>query len=120
MISLDHQIQAGALPPPDVIKVDAEGAEVQIFKGMEHVIRTHSPVIAFEAVETISNIFGTTRSQLFEYLDSLADYDFYLIRDNPLRDDRIVKIDNIILEPDDQNFLAVPRKEMEIRKRLPL
>ncbi len=120
MISLDHQIQVGALPLPDIVKVDAEGAEFQIFKGMEHLIRTRSPVIAFEANETVSNIFGITRSQLFEYLGSLADYDFYLLGEDPLRDDRIVKIDNVTLGSNDQNFLTVPRKEMEIRKRLPL
>ncbi len=118
MISLDHQIQVGALPPPDVIKVDAEGAEFQIFNGMEHVIRTRSPVIAFEAIETVSNIFGMMRSQLFEYLGSLADYDFYLLGDDPLRNDRIVKIDNVTLRSCGHNFLAVPRKEIEIRDRL--
>lgn len=120
MISLDHQIQIGALPIPDVIKVDAEGAEFQIFKGMEYLIRTHSPIIVFEAIETDLKRFGMTRSQLFEYLSSLGDYEFYRLGQDPLRDDRIVKIDNIILEPNAHDFLAVPRKKMEIKKRLPL
>ncbi len=118
MISLDHQIQVGALPLPDILKVDVEGAEFQIFKGMEHVIRTRSPVIVFEADETILKVFGMTRSQLFEYLGSLGDYEFYRLGTDHLRDDRIVKIDNITLEPDDHDFLAVPRKEIEIRDRL--
>jgi FkbM family methyltransferase len=118
MTSLDHQISLGALPIPDVVKVDVEGAELQVFKGMEHVIAKHSPVIAFEASETISSRFGTTRSLLFEYLSSIADYDFYLLRDDPLRDDKIVRIDNITLESNDQNFLAAPAKDMEMRERL--
>ena len=58
------------------------------------------------------------RSQLFEYLGSLADYDFYLLGDDPLRNDRIVKIDNVTLRSCGHNFLAVPRKEIEIRDRL--
>ena len=119
MISLDHQIQVGALPPPDVIKVDVEGAEFQIFKGMERLIRTHGPVIVFEANEHLCR-FGETPPQLIEYLKSLFEYDFYLLRDDPLRDDRIVKIDNINLEPNGQNFLAVPAKDIEIKRRLSL
>ena len=97
-----------------------EGAELQVFKGMEHAIATRCPVIAFEAAEVMSNRFGTKRSELFDYLSSLADYDFYLLHDNPLRANRIVKIDNVTLGSNGQNFLAVPRKEIEIKKRLPL
>ena len=32
-ISLDHEIDSGALPEPDYIKIDAEGAELRILEG---------------------------------------------------------------------------------------
>lgn len=118
MINIGRQIQVGALPLPDVIKVDVEGAEIQVFKGMEHVIRTRNPVLVFEVIESGSNQFGMTRSQLFEYLGSLGDYEFYRLGADPQGDELIVKIDNVTLGSNDHNFLAVPAKNTEMRNRL--
>lgn len=36
------------LPPPDVMKVDTEGHEEQVFRGGENLIKKHKPLIVFE------------------------------------------------------------------------
>ncbi len=119
MISIDQQIQLGALPPPNVVKVDVEGAEFQVFKGMEHLIRTDGPVIVFEADANLGR-FGKTPSQLLEYLKSLYEYDFYLLHPEPNRRERITRIEDFYNQAVSGNILAVPTEDIEIKRRLPL
>ncbi len=116
MISIDQQIQLGALPSPHVVKIDVEGAEFRVFKGMEHLIRTHSPIIIFEADQNMSR-FGITCSQLLDYLKSLADYNFYFLQPDPARKDRIRRLENLA-DSNGGNFLVAPAKDLEIKKRL--
>ena len=116
MISIDHQIQLGALPPPNVIKIDVEGAEFCVLKGMEYLIRTHTPIIILEADEKM-NSFSTTPTQLTEYLKSLADYDFYLLHPDPTRKKRIRRVESLA-DSDGGNFLVAPTKDLETKNRL--
>jgi FkbM family methyltransferase len=37
--------------PPDIIKIDVEGAEMKVFAGAAGLIRTHRPIILFECFE---------------------------------------------------------------------
>lgn len=52
----DDLLQAGALLPPRLVKIDAEGHEPEILRGMAGTISAHRPVIFFE------NSFPATRS----------------------------------------------------------
>lgn len=46
-VSLDDAVAAGA-PPPDVIKIDVEGAEDDVLRGARHVLAEHRPVVVCE------------------------------------------------------------------------
>ncbi|MGF1582997.1 MAG: FkbM family methyltransferase [Gemmataceae bacterium] len=66
------------LPSLAYIKIDAEGAELQILRGAVESISQHRPVVAFE-FGTISNReFGVGPSDMFQYWESL-DYTVYAI-----------------------------------------
>ena len=39
-----------SLPPPDVIKIDVEGHELEVLKGAEVLLQTHRPVVIFESL----------------------------------------------------------------------
>lgn len=40
---------AGQIPPPDVLKIDVEGAELDVFRGAVQMLKAKRPVILFEA-----------------------------------------------------------------------
>lgn len=57
---------------PDFIKIDAEGYELKILKGGEKTIKTNKPVLVLEVNEYALEQAGTSRKELFEYLDSIG------------------------------------------------
>jgi FkbM family methyltransferase len=52
VIALDDEISAGALPPPDVVKIDVEGAEIAVLEGMARTLAEHRPAIICELHDT--------------------------------------------------------------------
>jgi len=45
---LDSLIERGAIEPPDVVKVDVEGAELLVLKGLSRALRDHRPALFLE------------------------------------------------------------------------
>jgi FkbM family methyltransferase len=52
VIALDEEIAAGALPAPDVVKIDVEGAEIAVLDGMARTLAEHRPAIICELHDT--------------------------------------------------------------------
>lgn len=46
--TLDHLVTDLALPAPDVIKIDVEGAELQVLEGMAKTLAAHAPALLLE------------------------------------------------------------------------
>ena len=46
--ALDDMIRAEGLPQPDLVKIDVEGAEMDVLAGMSATIRDRSPVLLYE------------------------------------------------------------------------
>jgi FkbM family methyltransferase len=44
----DTVVDRFEVPPPDIIKIDVEGFEGEVIRGMERIMRTKRPVIVFE------------------------------------------------------------------------
>ena len=90
MTTLDTMIAHGTLPPPDVIKIDVEGAEWDVFQGARQTLAAHRPPIVFECDVNVQR-FGYTRRQLCDFLRSIGGYRFYLVGVNDLTpaDDRM-------------------------------
>jgi FkbM family methyltransferase len=73
---VDTLVATGRCPPPDIIKIDTEGAELQILDGMRKTLMDYSPTILFEADSNMSR-FGYCVSDLIALISSADDYDFY-------------------------------------------
>jgi len=73
---VDTLVAAGRCPPPDIIKIDTEGAELKILNGMRKTLMEYSPSILFEADENMSR-FGYSASDLITLISSIGNYDFY-------------------------------------------
>ena len=48
LVSVDELLAAGALPPPTLVKIDVEGAELEVVRGMRATLRRHRPVLLCE------------------------------------------------------------------------
>jgi FkbM family methyltransferase len=52
LVAIDDLIAGGGLPPPRVVKIDVEGAEIAVLEGMRATIERHRPVIICELHDT--------------------------------------------------------------------
>ncbi|MBW3653055.1 MAG: FkbM family methyltransferase [Actinobacteria bacterium] len=52
VVAIDELVGAGTIPPPDVLKIDTEGAELQAIAGMRATIERHRPAIVCELHDT--------------------------------------------------------------------
>jgi FkbM family methyltransferase len=77
MVSLDDFLAASGAPPPTLIKVDVEGAELDVFRGAAGLIRAHRPYLVFETFPQHMARFGYGREDLLRYLRSVGGYRFY-------------------------------------------
>lgn len=57
---------------PNVIKIDAEGYEVKILVGGFETIANNKPLLILEVNESALIAHGTSREELFDYLDSIG------------------------------------------------
>ena len=52
VVAIDELVGTGEIPPPDVVKIDTEGAELQAIAGMRTTIERHRPAIVCELHDT--------------------------------------------------------------------
>jgi FkbM family methyltransferase len=51
-VAIDDLVERGELPPPTVVKIDVEGAEIAVLHGMRRTIDDHRPAIICELHDT--------------------------------------------------------------------
>ncbi|MBB3206293.1 FkbM family methyltransferase [Rhodopirellula rubra] len=78
LITIDAMVASGQLPPPDVVKIDVEGGELDVLKGAEQTLQENMPIVIFEANENCER-YGYTRSELIRTLRNAGDYQFFQI-----------------------------------------
>ncbi|MFA5861954.1 MAG: FkbM family methyltransferase [Candidatus Thermoplasmatota archaeon] len=61
------------LPPPDVVKIDVEGAEGPVLRGAQTLLRRHAPILHVELHPGAMEQFGDSEAAIREMLES-ADY----------------------------------------------
>ena len=70
-ISLDQEIDSGALPDPDYIKIDAEGAELKILEGARKMLGRRHPTISLETHQWLPQL-STIREDCKRFLVELG------------------------------------------------
>lgn len=111
VFTLDSLVRGGQIQHPDFIKIDVEGAELEVFRGAAELLRSRPPAIAFEADQNMER-FGYHRADLIGFLSSCAPYRYYYITahgfiatDKP----------DESLDDDHNNILAMPPGRPEPR-----
>lgn len=66
------------LSTPDWVKIDCEGFELNILRGMERVLKDHKPTLFFEANAGALSANGHSTGMILEFLKSIGYSDFSL------------------------------------------
>jgi FkbM family methyltransferase len=72
ILRLDDWVEAGTLPVPHAIKVDVEGAELQVLKGARETLARHFPAVIFEVDGPDGTTVDVQNSSCSEFLRSLG------------------------------------------------
>lgn len=68
-VTLDDLVAAGAMPPPTVVKIDVEGAELAVLEGMRCVIEQHAPAIICELHDTHKEFVAAMREYPYRLIN---------------------------------------------------
>jgi FkbM family methyltransferase len=110
--SIDHLVMTEALPMPDFIKCDAEGAELKIFRGARETLdRIEAPTILFEAGPDTARGFGQKLTDAAEFLSVLprAGYRFFELNEGGA----LTPVRPRDFREQNQNVLAVPAARLD-------
>jgi FkbM family methyltransferase len=54
------------------VKIDVEGAELQVLRGMIHLLKSQKPHVIFESNTAVMPAFGTSAAEIIEFLKTLG------------------------------------------------
>jgi FkbM family methyltransferase len=69
---------------PSVVKVDVEGAELQVFEGAREVLARARPVVVFEHVAAAARLYGSQSSALWDLFAELGYRVFAITGEGPI------------------------------------
>lgn len=105
-ITLDEYLSENEIDKVDLIKVDAEGGEIQIFCGAKMLLRQFRPLVICEVLDKVTRPWGYPARQIVEQLRAYEYGWFDILGDGRLRP-HLPK--NEYAEV--RNFLAVPHEK---------
>lgn len=71
LVSIDDLIAQDKIAPPNFVKVDVEGAELSVLKGMTQTIKTHQPTIIYEVDDGDRAAYERKYQELAAFFESL-------------------------------------------------
>jgi FkbM family methyltransferase len=72
VVSIDDLITQQNLLPPNMIKIDVEGAELNVLQGMTQTIKAYRPVILYEIDDGNRDAFERKQAELQKFIQSLG------------------------------------------------
>lgn len=91
-------------PPPNLIKIDVEGAELLVLRGAAHTIATHHPIIQCEMLRKWSKRFNYHPNDIIDFLSPFG-YQCHSLRDGQLQPFQRMTSDTI-----ERNFFFLPKE----------
>jgi FkbM family methyltransferase len=97
LVSIDDLVEKENLIPPNVVKIDVEGAELDVMEGMSKTISRFQPIVIYEIDDTNWDQFQLKRDAAASFMRS-CNYHVSILEDSYANKTWFV-----------QNFLAVPK-----------
>jgi FkbM family methyltransferase len=72
IVAIDDLIAQNSLLPPNLVKIDVEGAELDVLKGMTKTIKAFRPIILYEIDASNANAFEQKQSILKAFMQELG------------------------------------------------
>ena len=104
-LSLDDYLSSGGIEGVDVIKMDVEGAELEVLQGAKGLLDKQKPIIILEFNDQTLKPFGTSKRELANFLEKKG-YQLYRIGTKPFS--KYNSREDVGLSP--VNVLAAPAK----------
>ena len=70
LVSIDDLIAAEQIEPPNFVKVDVEGAELDVLKGMTQTIKTYQPTVIYEVDDGDRAAYERKYQELADFFES--------------------------------------------------
>jgi FkbM family methyltransferase len=70
VVALDDWVKENPLGPVSVCKIDTEGAELRVLRGMSQLLDRDSPAVVIEIFEECLAEFGASGSEIFSFFNS--------------------------------------------------
>ena len=71
LVSIDDLIASKQIEPPNFVKVDVEGAELDVLKGMIQTIKTYQPTVIYEVDDGDRAAYERKYQELADFFESL-------------------------------------------------
>jgi FkbM family methyltransferase len=68
LVCIDDLIAQKLISPPSLIKIDVEGAELDVLRGMDQTINEHSPVIIYETDDRCEETLRRKNKEIDDFL----------------------------------------------------
>ena len=107
-VSLDDYCRTGSCDRIDFLKIDAEGAELDVISGAAFVLEELRPVILCEVLDWVTEPWGYQAKEIVANLSSY-DYQWFDIDGDGALSEHVIRS----AYPDIRNFLAVPEERVE-------
>jgi FkbM family methyltransferase len=105
MVSLDQFTQIPGVRQPSVIKIDAEGNDLDVLRGARSVLRDAMPVVMVEVNDTLLQASGASRADVEAFLLDVG-YELFRISED---DAALVRVSSLRHEQS-ENFVAIPAR----------
>lgn len=95
---VDDLVAEGQLPPPNLVKIDVEGFELQVLRGMRNVLAEHRPLVFLELHPRRLSRFGGSPEDFHEFL-AASDYRSVPLTISRMSEQSAHKQQHVVLRP---------------------
>jgi FkbM family methyltransferase len=70
VVTVDNMVFKRKIKPPKLVKIDVEGAEIEVLRGMDHTISKYRPIIVCEIDSKDKSKFDLKQKRIQDFLES--------------------------------------------------